>query len=330
MDLFPPRPLNPPSGIVRVLHLVLHLLFLIPLALVLTLLLFPVLTPWLFVLVLPLSLSPLLFPYLARLLILTLSTLRLTLPVLLVPPSPVSCPLSLLTLQLNLPLSQLWLLLSLNLPLLTTLMVLSDWSFAVLSFRLESTSWTFWQPPPHLYAMRLEPEGDPDAPDIPTPLSYLEAITSPCASQWMTAMNIEMVSWKSTGTYVDEIRPPGANIVSDMWMFKVKRPPVSPPAFKARYVARGFSHHEGVDIFQTFFPTPKMTTLRVLLHVAAQRDYELHSLDFLTTFLSGHLHEQIWLRHRPCFSGSFLLVPNGTSDDQSTVCARHLMSGTTF
>ncbi|CAI7806553.1 unnamed protein product [Closterium sp. NIES-53] len=33
-----------------------------------------------------------------------------------------------------------------------------------------------------------------------------------------------------------------------------------------------------------------MTTLRVLLHVAAQRDYELHSLDFSTAFVQGSLH----------------------------------------
>ncbi|CAI7761595.1 unnamed protein product [Closterium sp. NIES-53] len=65
----------------------------------------------------------------------------------------------------------------------------------------------------------------------------------------------------------------------------VKRPPGSPPAFKARYVARGFSQRQGVDYFQTFSPTPKKTTLRVLLHVAAQGDYELHSLDFSTAFL---------------------------------------------
>ncbi|CAI7826492.1 unnamed protein product, partial [Closterium sp. NIES-53] len=81
----------------------------------------------------------------------------------------------------------------------------------------------------------------------------------------------------------------------------VKRPPGSPPVFKVRYVARGF--------FQTFSPTPKMTTLRVLLHVAAQRDYELHSLDFSTTFLQGSLHEEIWLRRSPGFTGLF---PAGT------------------
>ncbi|CAI7863617.1 unnamed protein product [Closterium sp. NIES-53] len=48
-----------------------------------------------------------------------------------------------------------------------------------------------------------------------------------------------------------------------------------------------------------------MTTLRVLLHVATQRDYELHSLDFSTVFLQGSLHEEIWLRRPPGFSESF-------------------------
>ncbi|CAI7793749.1 unnamed protein product [Closterium sp. NIES-53] len=42
----------------------------------------------------------------------------------------------------------------------------------------------------------------------------------------------------------------------------VKRPPGSPSVFKARHMARGFSQREGVDFFQTFSPTPKMTTLR--------------------------------------------------------------------
>ncbi|CAI7773751.1 unnamed protein product [Closterium sp. NIES-53] len=73
-------------------------------------------------------------------------------------------------------------------------------------------------------------------------------------------MDAEMASWKSTGTYVDKVPPPGANIVSGMWIFRVKRPPGSPPAFKARYVARGFSQRQGVDFFQTFSPTPSTAT----------------------------------------------------------------------
>ncbi|CAI7827680.1 unnamed protein product, partial [Closterium sp. NIES-53] len=141
---------------------------------------------------------------------------------------------------------------------------------------------------PCFSSMLLAPEGDPDAPDIPTPRSYAEAIT---------------------GTYVDEVPPSRVNIVDGMWIFRVKRPLGSLPAVKARYVARGFSQRQTFDYFQTFSPTPKMTTLRVLLHVAAQRDYELHSLDFNTDFLQGSLHEEIWLRRPPGFTGTF---PAGT------------------
>ncbi|CAI7856088.1 unnamed protein product, partial [Closterium sp. NIES-54] len=130
---------------------------------------------------------------------------------------------------------------------------------------------------PHLVSMLLAPEGDPDAPDILTPRSYAEAIEGPYSSQWQAAMDAEMASWKSTGTYVDEVPPPGASI--------------------------------GVDFFQIFSPTPKMTTLRVLLHVAPHRDYELHSLDFSTAFLQGSMHEEIWLRRPPGFTGPF---PAGT------------------
>ncbi|CAI7776829.1 unnamed protein product [Closterium sp. NIES-54] len=56
-----------------------------------------------------------------------------------------------------------------------------------------------------------------------------------------------------------------------------------------------------------------MTNLRVLLHVAAQRDYKLHSLDFSTAFLQGSLHEEIWLRRPPRFIGTF---PPGTQWSQ--------------
>ncbi|CAI7781042.1 unnamed protein product [Closterium sp. NIES-54] len=74
---------------------------------------------------------------------------------------------------------------------------------------------------PHLVSTLLAPEGDPDAPDIPTPRSYADAIEGPYSSQWQSAMDAEMASWKSTGTYVDEVPPPGANIVSGMWIFRV-------------------------------------------------------------------------------------------------------------
>ncbi|CAI7799910.1 unnamed protein product [Closterium sp. NIES-53] len=158
---------------------------------------------------------------------------------------------------------------------------------------------------PHLCAMLLAPEGDPDALDIPTPRTYAEAVSGPWASRWRAAMDSKMASYRSTGTHVDEVPPPGANVVNGMWIFRVKRPPGSPLVVKVHYVSRGFRQRKGVDFFQTFTPTPKMTTLRVLLHVAAQRDYKLHSFEFSTAFLQGSLHKEVWLRRPSAFIGTF-------------------------
>ncbi|CAI7764141.1 unnamed protein product [Closterium sp. NIES-54] len=108
---------------------------------------------------------------------------------------------------------------------------------------------------PHLVAMLLAPEGDPDAPDILTPRSYAEAIEGPYSSQWQTAMDAEMAFSKSTNTYINAVPSSGVNIVDGMWIFMVKRPPGSPPIFE------------------------------------------------------GSLHEEIWLRRPPGFTGSF---PAGT------------------
>ncbi|CAI7901505.1 unnamed protein product [Closterium sp. NIES-54] len=121
----------------------------------------------------------------------------------------------------------------------------------------------------HLCAMLLSPKGDPDALDLGT---YREGVSGQWASQWISAMESEMASWRSIGTYIDAVPPPGANVVDGMWIFKVKQLPV----FKARYVARGFN-------------------------------YELHSVDFSTAFLQGSLHKEIWLHHPPVFTGTFLL-----------------------
>ncbi|CAI5959473.1 unnamed protein product [Closterium sp. NIES-65] len=86
---------------------------------------------------------------------------------------------------------------------------------------------------PTLCAMLLSPEGDPDALDIPTPCTYREAVSRSWASQWKAAMDSELVSWRSTCTYVDAVPPPWANVVDGMWLFKgrlheeiwMRRPP---------------------------------------------------------------------------------------------------------
>ncbi|CAI7890915.1 unnamed protein product [Closterium sp. NIES-53] len=92
---------------------------------------------------------------------------------------------------------------------------------------------------PRFASMLLCPEGDPDALDIPTLRSYAEAIVGEYSSQWQTAMDAEMASWKSTNTNVDEVPPPGANIVDGMWISDLheeiwlRRPPGFTGSFHA-------------------------------------------------------------------------------------------------
>ncbi|CAI7879567.1 unnamed protein product [Closterium sp. NIES-54] len=73
---------------------------------------------------------------------------------------------------------------------------------------------------PRFASMLLAPEGDPDAPDIPTPRSYVEAITGPYSSQWQASKDAEMASWKSTGTYINAVPLSRANIVLQHFGFQ--------------------------------------------------------------------------------------------------------------
>ncbi|CAI7923451.1 unnamed protein product [Closterium sp. NIES-53] len=194
-------------------------------------------------------------------------------------------------------------------------------------------------PVPGTHTMTLRPSSVPlrfpvpappesSLPKVPDPESDRARAVSPTVARLLatavtdssfesaaaSALVAELLDFATTcrldyaSALVAESVPPSPPSI-EMASWKVKQPPGSPPAFKARYVARSFSQRHGVDYFQTFSPTPKMTTLWVLLHVAAQRDYELHSLDFNTAFLQGSLHEEIWLRRPLGFTGSF---PTGT------------------
>ncbi|CAI7904373.1 unnamed protein product [Closterium sp. NIES-54] len=128
---------------------------------------------------------------------------------------------------------------------------------------------------PHLVAKLLAPEGDPDAPNIPTLRSYAEAILGPYSSQWQTAIDAEMASSKSTGTYVDAVPPLGTNIVDGMWIFRVKQPPGSPPDFKARL-------HEEIWLsrppgFTMSFPAGTQWSLRRPVYGLRQAHREWHN-----------------------------------------------------
>ncbi|CAI7805688.1 unnamed protein product [Closterium sp. NIES-53] len=142
---------------------------------------------------------------------------------------------------------------------------------------------------------------------VTTVASFASSHCLDYAAHLIAAEEADMASYRLTGAYVNAVPPSGTNVVSGPRLDKVKPPPESP--LVSRYVARGFRQREGVEFFQTFAPAPKMSTLRVLLHIVAHCDYKLHSLDVSIAFLQGSLHEHIWLRCPAGFPGSF---PPGT------------------
>ena len=52
----------------------------------------------------------------------------------------------------------------------------------------------------------------------------------------------------------------------------------------------------GIDFGDIFSPVAKVTSIRLLLSVAAAFDFEIEQMDVKTTFLHGDLEEEIYMK----------------------------------
>ena len=79
------------------------------------------------------------------------------------------------------------------------------------------------------------------------------------------------------------------------WIFKRKQGATENELirFKTRLVAQGYTQREGIDYTEVFSPVVKHTSIRVLMSIVAQFDWELEQLDVKTTILHGDLEEKI-------------------------------------
>ncbi|GKC28432.1 zinc finger, CCHC-type containing protein [Tanacetum coccineum] len=76
------------------------------------------------------------------------------------------------------------------------------------------------------------------------------------------------------------------------WFFKRKMKVDGPiDKFKARLVIQGFRQKKGIDYFDTYAPVARITTIRLLLALAAIHNLVIHQMDVKTTFLNGDLEE---------------------------------------
>ena len=73
-------------------------------------------------------------------------------------------------------------------------------------------------------------------------------------------------------------RPYGCKSVGCKWVFKKKmRPDGTVEKYKVRLVAKSYAQKEGEDYFNTYSPVARLTTIRVLISLAASRSS--HSSD---------------------------------------------------
>ena len=71
---------------------------------------------------------------------------------------------------------------------------------------------------------------------------------------------------------------------------------------KTRLVARGFVQREGIDFMEVFAPVACMESVRLLLALAAAKDWRVHHLDVKSAFLNGELAETVFVRQPPGFT----------------------------
>ena len=135
------------------------------------------------------------------------------------------------------------------------------------------------------------------------------AISSPCNESelltyeeaqssyfWMAAMQSEYDAIVKNGTWSLCDLLAGKKAIGTKWVFKLKRKPDgSVDRYKARLVAKGYAQQKGIDFEETFAPTCRMTTVRIICALAAHYGWNVHQVDIKTAFLNGDIHEEVYV-----------------------------------
>lgn len=101
---------------------------------------------------------------------------------------------------------------------------------------------------------------------IAEPASYEDAARQ---QVWKDAMMEEYQSIMKNDVWDVVPRPKGKSVVTSKWLFKIKHVVDGRiEKYKARFVARGFSHKEGVDYDETFAPVARYTSIRIMIIIS--------------------------------------------------------------
>ena len=121
-------------------------------------------------------------------------------------------------------------------------------------------------------------------------------MSTPEAPFWKEAINSEIESIMQNHTWEIVDLPSGIKPLGCKWIFKKKlKSDGSIDKYKARLVAKGFKQKEGLDFFDTYSPVTRITSIRLLIAIAALYDLEIHQMDVKIAFLNGELEEEIYM-----------------------------------
>jgi transposase InsO family protein len=129
------------------------------------------------------------------------------------------------------------------------------------------------------------------------PSTYEDAMSRPDAQLWQEAMQAEINSLTTAGTYDVVALPIGWHAIGGKWVFRTKRGPDGKVIkYKARWVAQGFAQKYGIDYNETFAPVARFDSIRAILALVAQHDWELHQMDVRSAYLNGDLEEELYMK----------------------------------
>lgn len=137
---------------------------------------------------------------------------------------------------------------------------------------------------------------------IQTPKNVHEALSGPDKHLWREALEKELNSLKGNCTWTLTRLPSDRKAIPCRWVLTIKYTDKGEiERYKARLVLQGFREIFGIDYHETFAPTGKLTTLRVLLALAAEHGWYDESYDVDTAFLHAELDEEIYMKQPPGF-----------------------------
>ncbi|GKC91550.1 ribonuclease H-like domain-containing protein [Tanacetum coccineum] len=130
----------------------------------------------------------------------------------------------------------------------------------------------------------------------PLPKSPSIALSDP---NWCAAMYDEYNALVKNSTWMLVLKPPNANAVRSMWLFRHKyHADGSLSRYKARLVANRSTQQVGINCDDTFSPVVKLATIRTVLGLALSHGWPVHKLDVKNAFLNGDQRRFICINHR--------------------------------